>query len=56
MPAINRPPLGLPGMAAHGPARPTPSCERPARRGARTGERSSSGDHGAARASERPGA
>jgi type II secretory pathway pseudopilin PulG len=62
MPAINRPPLSLPGVAAHGPARPKPSRERPPHRGARTGERSHSGDHGrsgdhgAARAGERPGA
>jgi len=71
MPAINRPPLSLPGMPAHGPARAKPSCDRPgsadhgtggrgtggraARRGARTGDRSLSGDHGV-RASERHGA
>jgi hypothetical protein len=29
MPAIKRPPLGLPGLAAHGAARPKPGCERP---------------------------
>ena len=29
MPAINRPPLSLPGMPPHGPARPKPSCEQP---------------------------
>ncbi len=55
MPAINRPPLGLPGMPAHGPARPKTSRERPARRAGRTGDRSPSGDHGPARASERRG-
>ncbi len=54
MPAINRPPLSLPGMPPHGPARPKPSCEQPARRGGRTGDRSPSGDHGV-RASERHG-
>jgi hypothetical protein len=64
MPAINRPPLSLPGMEAGGPARSKPSCERPgtgehktgrpARRG-RTGDHSVSGDHGV-RASERRGA
>ena len=63
MPAINRPPLSLPGMEANRPARAKPACERPsatdhgsggrpARRGARTGDRSRSGDHGV-RASER---
>jgi len=70
MPAINRPPLGLPGV----PARPKPSCERPgsADHGAssrntgsrNTGGRGSggrparrsgrTGDH-PVRASERPG-
>lgn len=64
MPAINRPPLSLPGVPARGPARSKPSCERPApadhgthgpatgragRRAARTG------DHGP-RPSERSGA
>ncbi len=64
MPAINRPPLSLPGVPARGPARARPSCERPApaehgthspaagrpgRRAARTG------DHGP-RPSERHGA
>jgi hypothetical protein len=29
MPAIKRPPLSLPGLAAHGAARPEPGCERP---------------------------
>jgi hypothetical protein len=70
MPAINRPPLSLPGVPAHGPARSKPACERPSsadhgsggrpagrpgRRGARTGDRSLSGDHGV-RASDRDGA
>lgn len=70
MPAINRPPLSLPGMEENRPARPKPACERPsstdhdsgsrpagrpARRGARTGDRSPSGDHGV-RASQRHGA
>ena len=63
MPAIERPPLSLPGLAPqgqpshgpnhgqpnHGPARAKPACDRPARRGARTG------DH-PARPSERSGA
>jgi type II secretory pathway pseudopilin PulG len=59
MPAINRPPLSLPGMETHGPARSKPSrgrpgtgehkTARPARRGGRTG------DH-PVRASERHGA
>jgi hypothetical protein len=64
MPAIKRPPLSLPGLAphgqpdqgqtshgqpSHGPERAKPGCERPARRGARTG------DH-PARPSERSGA
>jgi len=59
MPAIKRPPLSLPGLAphgqpnhgqpSHGPARAKPACDRPARRGARTG------DH-PARPSERSGA
>lgn len=58
MPAINRPPLSIPGMS-HGPAQSRPSRERPgtgerkaarpARRGGRTG------DH-PVRASERHGA
>jgi hypothetical protein len=70
MPAINRPPLRLPDVPARGPARSKPSCERPssadhgsgsrpagrpARRGARTGDHSPSGDHGV-QASERRGA
>ena len=53
MPAINRPPLSLPGVPAPGPARAKPACERPssadhgsggrpaarpARRGGRTGD------------------
>jgi hypothetical protein len=50
MPAIERPPLSLPGVAARGGARPKPACERPgqpdhgsrpARRGGRAGERHS---------------
>jgi type II secretory pathway pseudopilin PulG len=52
MPAIKRPPLSLPGLAPHEPARPKSACERPgrpARRAARTG------DH-PARPSERHGA
>ncbi len=58
MPAINRPPLSLPGMEPHGPARSKPSrgrgtgehkTARPARRGGRTG------DH-QVRASQRRGA
>ena len=60
MPAINRPPLSLPGMETHGPARSKLSRGRPpgtgehkaarqARRGGRTG------DH-PVRASERHGA
>jgi type II secretory pathway pseudopilin PulG len=64
MPAIKRPPLSLPGLTPqgqanhgqpnhgqpnHGTARAKPGCERPARRGARTG------DH-PARPSERRGA
>ena len=64
MPAIKRPPLSLPGLAphgetnhgqpnhgqpGHGPARAKPGCERPARRGTRTGEHP-------ARPSERSGA
>jgi hypothetical protein len=59
MPAIKRPPLSLPGLAPHdepdhgqpnhGPARAKPGCDRPARRGTRTG------DH-PARPSERSGA
>jgi hypothetical protein len=47
MPAIKRPPLSLPGLPAHGAARPKPGCERPgqvddapraAQRTPRTGE------------------
>ena len=47
MPAIKRPPLSLPGVAAKSGARPKPACERagqqdraagPARRAGRTGE------------------
>ncbi|HEY9242281.1 MAG TPA: hypothetical protein VIP48_09885 [Streptosporangiaceae bacterium] len=64
MPAINRPPLSLPGVPARGPARSKPSCERPgatdhgsggrpAGRAGRRGERT--GDH-PLRASERHGA
>ncbi len=59
MPAINRPPLSLPGMETHGPARPKParggpgSGERKAARQARRGGRT--GDH-PVRASERRGA
>jgi len=59
MPAIKRPPLSLPGLAPHeqpnhgqpnhGPVRAKPGCERPARRGGRTG------DH-PARPSQRSGA
>jgi hypothetical protein len=49
MPAINRPPLSLPGVPPHGKGRSKPSRERPARRGGRTG------DH-PVRASERRGA
>ena len=70
MPAINRPPLSLPGVPPHSPARgKQPSCDRPspadrgpasratgraARRAARTGDHGVSGDHGV-RASERHG-
>ena len=64
MPAIKRPPLSLPGLGPHAPAKPRPACERPgqpehgapgratgrpARRAARTG------DH-QVRASDQPGA
>jgi type II secretory pathway pseudopilin PulG len=49
MPAINRPPLSLPGVPPHGKARAKPSRERPARHGGRTG------DH-PVRTSERRGA
>ena len=55
MPAINRPPLSLPGVPPHGKARSKASCERPARRGGHTGDHSVSGDHGV-RTSERRGA
>lgn len=59
MPAISRPPLSLPGMQAHSPARSKPSCERPSsadhgsggrpasragRRSGRTGDHSLPGD------------
>src|SRR5689334_18495354 len=53
MPAIKRPPLSLPGVAATGGARPTPACERagqpdhgahPARRSGRAGEHATRGD------------
>jgi hypothetical protein len=53
MPAIKRPPLSLPGVAAKGGARPKPPCERagqpdhgarPARRSGRTGEHATRGD------------
>jgi len=53
MPAIKRPPLSLPGVAAKGGARPKPACERagqqdhgarPARRSGRTGEHATRGD------------
>jgi len=59
MPAINRPPLSLPGMEAHGPARAKPSRGRPGpgeRKTARPGRRGGrTGDH-PVRASERRGA
>ena len=64
MPAINRPPLSLPGVPAHGPARAKPSRERPSsadhgsggRPAGRPGRRSGrTGDH-PVRASERHGA
>jgi hypothetical protein len=46
MPAIKRPPLSLPGVAAKGGAQPKPACEqaRPARRSGRTGEHATRGD------------
>ncbi|MGP7996544.1 MAG: hypothetical protein ACLPKI_04280 [Streptosporangiaceae bacterium] len=70
MPAIRRPPLSLPGLEPHGPAKPRPACERPsqpdhgtaprpavraARRAARTGDHPvRTGDH-PVQASDRPG-
>jgi hypothetical protein len=64
MPAINRPPLSLPGVPARGPARSKPSRERPgatdhgsgSRPAGRSGRRGGrTGDH-PVRASERHGA
>ena len=58
MPAINRPPLSLPGVPADGPARSKPSRERPGtgeRKAARAARRGGqTGDH-PVRTSERSG-
>jgi hypothetical protein len=58
MPAINRPPLSLPGVETGGPARSKPSCERPGTGEHKTGRltrRGRTGDH-PVRASKRRGA
>lgn len=57
MPAINRPPLSLPGVETPGPARSKPPCERPGTGEHKTGRltrRGRTGDH-PVRASERRG-
>ena len=59
LPAIQRPPLTVPGMRPHGTARPRTGCERPRqqdRRGTHPGQRPShTGEHPARSADRSPG-